>query len=390
MATYVRFNNTAVAVKLESTSGTDAFSVTPPDPALDFFRASLTPTFNQQQITVNEVTGSLDATPPIAGGTRVSLALSTLMRGSGTPATPPPWGKLMRVCAFKEIITATPVGAPTAATAGTATTATLQAPFAATSELYRGAPAVLSGNPATPFTTFITDYTAGRVATFGHSFNPVLSATTLATIPAHVRYEPTSDNTLFVTATVAVYMDGLLWKFTGCAGTVTVDLPDAGIGTLNFTLTGVYNAPTSTPTPTGIVLSSLQPPIYSNGVSQLNRTTARTDRLTLDAGVTSIYPENPEAPDGFDASTITARAIRGTIAPLMNVTDTIARANAFRLGGSQPLVAGWGSAAGNSFGVVVPQAQYIGYTPANRNGLMAETISFAALGQDSGAYIVAS
>jgi hypothetical protein len=79
--------------------------------------------------------------------------------------------------------TAAAIGAPTAATAGTATTATLQAPFAATGDLYRGMPIVLSGNPATARTTLITDYTVGRVATFARTFSPVLSTSTLAQIP---------------------------------------------------------------------------------------------------------------------------------------------------------------------------------------------------------------
>lgn len=384
---YVRKRNTAIAVKAETTSGVSAFQSVAPDPNVDFLRAEYDITLNQDQITVPEVAASLDSTPPIPGGTKAQVVLTVLMRGSGTPATPPRWGTLLKACSFKETIVAAAIGAPTAATAGTASTATLQTPFAATSELYRGAPVILTGNPTGPFESFITDYTAGRVATFSHTFSPVLSTSTLVRIPAHVKYEPTSDITLFQTVTIRLYVDGLLMEFTGCSGTFTIDLPTAGIGQFKFTFTGVYNAPTSTTMPTGVIVDSATPPVFRNGVCRIGGSIARTDRFSLDAGVALAYPENPEAPEGYDASINTGRNITGNISPLMSVTDTIARVTTFKAGTQQSIAAGWGEVAGNSLGLVIPLAQYTSYSPANRNDLMADNLPFAAIGQDSGLYI---
>ena len=388
MALYVRKRNAAIAVKAETTSGVDAFSPGTPNVATDFVKADYTIQYSQDQITVPEASASLVGTPPIPGGTKVQLTLTCLMRGSGSSAVPPQWGKLLKACTMKEIIVSAATAAQ-AATAGTANTVTLGASYPGTAEAIRGAPVVLTGNPTGPFQTFITDYTASKVATLGHTFSPLLSTSTLVAMPAHVRYEPTSDTTLTATTfSIYTYIDGLLFKFVGASGTAKITASTAGIPQIEFTFQCVYADPVAATLPTGVTFDGNQPPVYRDGISRLGGVLARQKSLTLDMGVQLIYPDNPEAPQGYDASISTSRAITGTIDPLMNVSDTQARFTAFKNSATMTYVAQWGEVAGNQFGIVVPAAQYSGLTPSDRNGLMAENISFACTGQDSGMYVV--
>jgi hypothetical protein len=110
-------------------------------------------------------------------------------------------------------------------------------------------------------------------------------------------------------------------------------------------------------------------------------------QASFDSGATVYDPENPEALMGFDPAIVTSRAVTGSMDPLMSVTDTIARVQAFKAGTAQTVAAGLGTVAGNRFGIVVPSGQYTGLTPNNRNDLMAETLPFAANGIDSSLFL---
>lgn len=384
---YVRRLNAVVAVRAEATPGVDAFGQAGPAPALDFFRADIQVNLTQQQIQNPETTGSLDASAPIAGGTRGQVTLTCVLRGSGTPATPPRWGRLMPACTWEEVVNATGVAA-TAATVGGADRVTLPAPYVATDQAYRGAPAVLSGNPAGPFVSLIHDYTS-RVARFVHSFAPPLDTTTTVAVPPHVLYRPSSDPAAQNTATIYVYIDGLLWKFTGMAGSWDLDLPAAGIGQMRFTMQGQYNGIVQAPVPTGIVFDAtgLQPAVFRDGVCRLDKQVARVSRLTFNGGVQLFDPENPEADEGYDAAVATGRQTGGSMDPLMSVTETVQRTTDFRNGVAQSIGAALGTVAGNRFGVVVPLAQLTGSSPTNRNNLMAETLPFSATGINSSLYL---
>jgi hypothetical protein len=378
----VRRRVTTIAAKIETTQGTDVFAGSP-NVATDFIKGDITITFDQQQINNPEMTGSLDQSASIAGGTKVRIEVTCQLKGSGTAGTAPQWGTLMQVCGYTQTLTATAVGAPTAATAGTATTATLATPFAATAELYRGMPITLSGNPATPVTTTVLDYTVGRLATVGYTFSPVLSTSTLALVPANVLYSPTSAPANMKSATVYCYMDGILWKVLGCVGNWAVDLTTGGTGTIKFTMTGVYSAPTATATPTNIVFDATQPPIFRSDVCRLNGALSRSSRVTFDSGNTLYEPENPEASEGFDPSVITVRDSKGTMDPLMNSVDTVARMAAFKAGTPQSANIVLGTVAGNMIGITAPSVSYTGLSPQNRSEAYAESISFDCNGVDT-------
>jgi hypothetical protein len=382
----VRRRVTTIAAKIETTQGTDVFAGSP-NVATDFIKGDITITFDQQQTDNPEMTGSLDQAAGIAGGTKVRIEVTCQLKGSGTAGTAPQWGTLMQVCGYTQTVTAAAVGVPTAATAGSATTATLASPFAATAELYRGMPITLSGNPATPVTTTVTDYTVGRVATLGYTFSPVLSSSTLAQIPANVLYAPTSAPASMKSATVYCYMDGILWKVLGCVGNWAVDMTTGGTATIRFTMTGVYSAPTATSTPTGIVFDAAQPPVFRSGICRLSGSLARTSRVTFDSGNTLYEPEDPEASEGFDPSVITVRKSKGTMDPLMDSVNTVLRMAAFKAGATQSANVVLGTVAGNMVSITAPSVAYTSLTPQNRSEAYAESINFDCNGVDTSLYL---
>jgi len=382
--TLVRMNFAAVAAKIETVSGTDAIGGTPA--AGDWIASDFTVDFDPVVVDNTELTGSLDKAPSIVGGLRPRIQLKLPLRGSGSAGTAPEWGRLLQCCTMTETITAVAVGAPTAATVGTTTSLTLVSPFLGTAQAYRGMPLLLSGDRT--LTTGITDYSATRVATIGETMATAGSTGTLAQVPINVLYAPTSDGSLIKTCTLYFFADGFVWKFTGAQGSFSLELSTGGIAYLSFDLRAQMLAFTTAAMPTGwnsIVRQT--PPRFVGGRCQLNRTLAQSRRLTLDAGVTVVLPDNPEAAEGYDPAIPTARASKGTIDPLMNTTGSVALYTAFKQGTQMPLMAMLGASAGNRFLVTAPLAKAVSFKPGAIDGLGKHDIAFNCEGADAALFL---
>lgn len=383
----VRQRFRAFAVKIETTLGADAMGGTPG--GSDWFPGDLTVTFDQNASPNNEATGSLDSSPAIVGGLKPMLRFTTPLRGSGTAGTAPDFGKLLRCCTMQETITASAVGAPTAATAGTVNSATLATPFAATAQLYRGMPLLLSGDRAK--VAGITDYTAGRVASVGHTESVAMTTTTLAQVPINVLYSPTSDESVYKSATIYAYRDGLRWRFTGFVGTASLVLNTAGVCELQIEGRAQLAVdPDAVALPAGALgIVRPTPPRFVGGLCQLNRLVAQVRQVTLALGVQTVLPDNPEALEGYDPAVAISRDITGSLDPYMNVTSYVSLFSNFRQGVAMPFQAVIGSTVGNRFVVTVPLARATQMNPGDREGLGTNAIQFQADGPDSGFFLAA-
>lgn len=373
VTTLVRSRYTAIAAKLESSPGADAIAGSPA--ATDYVAGDVQITLNPESIANPAGTGSLDNASPIAGGLKPRLQLRVPLRGSGTAGTAPDWDVLMQSCAMKKVTQATAI-APTAATAGTTTSITLATPFAATAQLYRGLPLLLTGNMT--IETAITDYTAGRVASLGETLAASPTTATSASIPVNIQYQPVSDDADIRTCTVYIYIDGAHWRFVGCVGTWSLELATGGIGFLSFDLQAQFAAYSGAAVPGNWVPSVLQPPRFAGGRCQLNRALARSRTLTLNAGVNTVLPDNPEAPQGYDAALPVSRTTGGSIDPLTDTVSSFALFNAFQSGQPMPLMARIGSSPGNRFLAVMPSVKASGFTPGDRDSLQQDSISFTS------------
>lgn len=275
----------------------------------------------------------------------------------------------------------------TAAASGTTTTAVLASPYAATAELYRFMPAYISGNPATPFTTFFQDYTAGRVATFTDLFGVALSSGSKVSIPANTIYVPASTN--IPSASIELYVNGKRWRFRDCIGKSSVAWQAAGVVKLNCQIDCLFESTTDTAVPT-VAYDATKPGIWRGSRFLLDRVAVALSSLSVDFGMTTIFPPNPNDTEGMDPPVHDSRTVSGSMDPFMSTTATRDMLTDFRAGTPAhillaTLVGAPGGTPGNRVALVVPSAQYTQYTPGKNQGLMVDQTGFFCQGQDSGA-----
>jgi hypothetical protein len=88
-----------------------------------------------------------------------------------------------------------------------------------------------------------------------------MSATIVAS--TSVTYAPVSAS--FSSATIYFNNDGVLHKATGCRGSFTMNCELGQIPTIDFTMTGIYNAPTDTAAPVVTYAAQATPLIFKEG-----------------------------------------------------------------------------------------------------------------------------
>lgn len=388
MADKNRIRLSAVAIKRETIAGVDAFGGG--TPALsDFIEAEMSFTLPQQVVEDNSATGSFDRNAPTPTGIRPTLTLRVPVRGSGLVATAPEWGKLMTACRFEEIQQVAAVGAPTAAAAGTVDTLTLAAPFVATAQAYRGMPVLLTGTPAGLRPSIVMDYTAGRVAQLAQRFDTALGTGTLAQVPPNWLYRLTDDEALIQRLTAYGYRDGLRFRFTGCVGSASWQLTAGGTGMLTFTMQGqLLGAYEAVATPIGWnSIRRPQKPIWAEGLSRISGLLGRCGSYSYGLQHTLYNPENPEAPQGFDAPEITEGSSNVAIDPFSSSTASPGRFLSFKAGTPHSYAAQLGSAPGNRIAFSHPSLRISEFGDGERGGMGVEALNLIPDVPGQGAFV---
>jgi hypothetical protein len=371
----------ALALKVETTPGTDAIAGTPA--AGDWVDAafSISPDF----VTTADpsFTGSLDRRPSVIGGGRFMIrGVRVPIRGSGTAGTAPDWFKVLLAAGMVQVDTGAVVGAPTLATNGTGITVTCQAPFAATANLYVGNPVELSGNPVTPRMTLVTAYTVGRLMTMARTFSPPLSTSTLVQIPVHNMLRLTDTETDWKRLTAYAYQAGQLYIGTGCiAANPRIVLVAADMAYIEFDLMGVLAAasPAEVALPTGAAAAGAtrpSPPTWINGECQLGRATVRAAEAAFSLGSQGMLPPAPESANGFDPAELMARNLNLDLTLMANSTAAPGRIAAMKANTNTLFSAILGSTPGNRIGLLYSPAAYLSVRNGEREGADVEIISF--------------
>lgn len=367
-----------VLFEIEVTEGLDA--VPSPTTEAVLVEQPLRITFNPNVIDTTEVNPSLDPFDPIVGGMSATIEFDLYLKGQGAPATAPEWGKMLKACGFSE--TNQPAVGPEAcgAAGGTTTAATLGALASATVQTYRGAPIIFTGTNA--LTSTIYDYGAAKLAKLSDTGTAVFAASTSYTIPQSFIYTPASNS--ISSATIWVYIDGVLYKFVGCRGTCPLTVTSGGAGRISFRFMGMFTTKTDVVLPTNTVYDATRPPIWKGGSFTINSQSAAGQTLSIDPGNNLVQCDNPNAAEAFDPAVITARQVRGSINPkevLVATRDVMA---AFRASTKQPLQARFGTVPGNRIAITVPSALYLNQSPGDNNGYQITDVPFHATGLDSG------
>ena len=163
--------------------------------------------------------------------------------------------------------------------------------------------------------------TAGTAPRYGSALKATGLSETVAS-GTSVTYAPVSSS--FSSVTIHYNVDGVRHKVTGCRGSFTISAEVGSIPTIDFTFTGIYNAPTDTALPTVTYGNQATPLIFKNGNTtgfQLLSYAGALQSLTMDLGVSTVYRE---LVGGTKEVIITDRASNGSVtieAPTISQKD---------------------------------------------------------------------
>lgn len=133
--------------------------------------------------------------------------------------------------------------------------------------------------------------TAGTAPRYGAILQACgLSETIVAS--TSVTYAPVSSS--FSSATIYFNNDGIRHILTGCRGTFTMNAEVGQIPTLDFTMVGIYNAPTDTALPTTTYSAQASPLIFKQGNTsafQFFSYAGCLQSVSFDIGNTTVYRE---------------------------------------------------------------------------------------------------
>jgi len=318
----------------------------------------------------------------LLANTRVSITFQVELAGSGTAATAPRFSSLLKACGMAETTTAAAITGT--AQAGSAGSITLAAAASATDDIYNGMIITITGGTGSGGVGVITDYVGStKVATVQKStatFTPGASST--YSIAANVGYKPVSAS--FDSASIYFNNDGVLHVITGARGTFVLNAEVGEIPTIEFTMLGIYNAPTDTAAPATTYTNQATPLIFKAGNTTAFSILGYSGclmSLEFDMANETVYRELV----GCDKSVIiTNRAVEGTC---MIEAPTIAQKDFFTIANDDTtgiLTMLHGTTAGNRVTLLAPKVDIGNPSYEDSDGIQMLSLPFAAIPTSAG------
>lgn len=181
------------------------------------------------------------------------------------------------------------------------------------------------------------------------------------------------------TATIGVFMDGVLKRLAGAMGTFQVVLPAGRMGYIDWTFTGVWQDPTTVAmiTPTYPTASPLR---FASATVTYTSDNLKVEQVTIDAGNNVILREDASTAAGYSTALITNRNPRITANPefvsLSNPTTTFADWIASGTGEFSVTLDGPST---STLEISAPVAQILNAQEGDRNGMVIHDIEWACL-----------
>lgn len=314
--------------------------------------------------------------------TRVSISFQVEMAGSGAGATAPRFGSLLKACGMAETITAAAVTG--SAVAGGSNTITLAAGASAVDDFYNGMVISITSGTGNGHIGLITDYVGStKVATVQASTATFVPAASSGySIAANVAYLPVSTG--FASATIYFNNDGVLHKITGARGTFTLNTSVGEIPTIDFQLTGIYNAPTDTAAPATTYTNQATPVIFKAGNTSafsILSYTACLQSVSFNMANETVYRELVGCTKEV---LITNRAPAGDC---MIEAPTIAQKDFFTIANNDTtgtLTLLHGSTAGNRVTLLAPKVDITNPSYGDQDGIQMLNIPYVAIPTTAG------
>jgi len=217
--------------------------------------------------------------------------------------------------------------------------------------------------------------TAGTAPRYGAILQACgLSETIVAS--TSVTYAPVSSS--FSSATIYFNNDGIRHILTGCRGTFTMNAEVGQIPTLDFTMVGIYNAPTDTALPTTTYSNQASPLIFKQGNTsafQFFSYAGCLQSVSFDIGNETVYRELVGCTKEV---MITNRASSGTVmleAPTLAAKDFFGIAQTETTGNLTFL---HGTTAGNRATFTAGQCDITNPTYGDQDGVQMLSVPYVA------------
>ena len=133
--------------------------------------------------------------------------------------------------------------------------------------------------------------TAGTAPQYGKALQACGLSETVS-VGTSVTYAPVSSS--FGSVTIHYNIDGVRHKVTGCRGTFVINANVGEIPTIDFTFTGIYNAPDDSALPSVTYANQATPLVFKNGNTdtfELLSYAGCLQSVTFDLGNTLVYRE---------------------------------------------------------------------------------------------------
>lgn len=374
----LKTNNSAVAIAIQSVA--DAFT-TPTQPTDLMPVSNLSLQIDSVNVANDEYTGSPAKNADAVAGKKVTVGYTVKLRPPGGATVPTAnaflLGRIFQAAKMTELRTATAIPvAPEAGSAGTSTSLTLGAGAAATASLYKGMAISLASMGTTYLTRMsaIRAYSAAKVATFVEAFGS--SVTGNYQIPPQIGYVRDVSAADPVILSHSVWIDGHRYDLMNCRLTsMQIVVPtstrdNAAYPEVNVTYDAMISANAAQATPSVPSLGAV--PFYKDGDGWLANVRVGIQTFTLDFGIQTENPPNPNKADGTDLSEITSITTSLSMTRqkyLPSTIDTLALADAQA---NQAFFAQWGNGLGNVVQITIPDGRLDYQTPDLGGGLVME------------------
>lgn len=373
----LKSNNTCIAIAIQSVAGT---FTTPSQPADIMPVSQLRWNIQSVNIANDEYTGSPFKNADQVAGKRVAWSFNVKLRppGTGLPdANAFLIGRILQSVKMTELRTTSAIPAsPEAVSGGTTNSATLGAGATGTADLYKGMAIQLDGQGSTLKTelTAIRAYTAGKVATFIETFAGSVSGN--YQIPPQLGYLRDISSSDPVILSQQIWVDGIRYDLrdvrpSGLTIVVPTSTKDqAAYPELQCTFEGTIDAYADQATPSVPALGAV--PFFKNGDLHVANVRVGASTLSLNMGLTTEFPPNPNGVDGVDLPELTGgvSTVQATLQKYRKATfDTLGMADAQAY---HPFFAQWGDTAWNIVQIVIPDFRFDYGNPDLGGGIVME------------------
>ncbi len=190
-------------------------------------------------------------------------------------------------------------------------------------------------------------------------------------------YKPISDPAQHKSCTIYYYQDGLLHKALGCRGTFTFNAAVSQLGTIEFSMQGLWADPVDQAlvSPT---LADIVPPVVSSMGLSVGGFTPVCTGLQFDLGVSTSQRKDVNADAGIVGIEISARRPTGSLDPETVALGQFDPWSAWSGATKAAISATVGHEAGNRIGISIPKAQYGAPSYGDRDGILTYSLPFTA------------